>query len=66
MVRMMAALAAYALLAWAAAETLTAKIPVGDHTVELRVFVWVILAGCALLTIAHRQDRAGSAKSGDE
>jgi hypothetical protein len=66
MARLMAALAAYAVLALAAAETLTTKIPVGDHAVELRVLVWVILAGCALLTIAHRRDRTGSAKSGDQ
>ncbi len=66
MVRLIATLAAYAVLALAAAETLTAQIPVGDRKVELRVVVWVVLAGFALLTIVHRHDRAGSAKSGDE
>ncbi len=61
--RLIAALAVYALLAYAAARTLTAKIPVGEHTVELRVVVWVILGAFALLTIVHRNDR-DSARSG--
>ncbi len=65
MYRLIAALVLYAALAYAAAETLTAKIPVGDRTVELRVVVWIILAAFALLTVVHRHDRT-DAKSGDE
>ncbi len=65
MYRLMAALAVYAVLAYAAARTLTAKIPVGGHTVELRVVVWLILGAFALLTIVHRHDR-DSANSRDE
>ncbi len=65
MYRLMAALAVYAVLAYAAARTLTAKIPVGGRTVELRVVVWVILGAFALLTVVHRHDR-DSAKSGEK
>ena len=66
MFRLIAALVVYAALAYAAAQTLTGKIPVGDHTVELRVVVWVILAAFAVLTIVHRHDRTDSAKSGEK
>ncbi len=62
--RLIVALAMYAVLAYAAARTLTAKIPVGEHPVELRVVVWVVLGAFALLTIVHRKDRADS--TGDE
>ncbi len=66
MYRLIAALVLYAALAFAAAETLTAKIPVGDRRVELRVVVWIILVAFALLTIVHRHDRSDSAKSGEK
>ncbi len=56
--RLFAALAVYAVLAYVAARTLTGKIPVGDHTVELRVVVWVVLGAFALLTLMHRKDRS--------
>ncbi len=64
--RLLMALAVYAVLAYAAARTLTAKIPVGDHPVELRVVVWIILGAFAVLTVLHRNDRAGSAEGGDK
>ncbi len=64
--RFFAALAIYAVIALVAAQTLTAKIPVGDRTVELRVVVWVVLGAFALLTFMHRKDRSDSAKSGEE
>ncbi len=66
MMRLIAALAIYAVLGYAAAQTLTAKIPVGDHTVELRTVVWVVLGAFALLTVLHRRDHSDSARSGDK
>ncbi len=64
--RLFAALAVYAVLAYVAAQTLTAKIPVGDHSVELRTVVWIVLGAFALLTVMHRHDRSDAAKHGDE
>ena len=60
MMRLIIALGVYAVLAYAAAQTLTAKIPVGDHMIGLRVVVWVVLGAFALLTVVHRKDRAAS------
>ena len=39
-------------------------VPVGDHTVGLRVIVWVVLGAFALLTILHRRDRTAKDDSG--
>jgi membrane protein DedA with SNARE-associated domain len=66
MLRLMAALAVYAVLGYAAGQTLTAKVPVGEHAVELRVIVWVVLGAFALLTVMHRRDRTDAAKSGEK
>ena len=64
--RLIIALGIYAGLAYAAARTLTAQIPVGDHMIRLRVVVWVVLGAFALLTVMHRKDRAESAGRRDE
>ena len=53
--RFLAAMAAYALLALLVGLTLGGAVRIGDREIDLRIAVWILLAGLAIKTwIAHK------------
>ena len=53
--RFLAAMAAYAFIGLLAAVTLNGAVRIGDREIDLRIAVWILLAGLAIKTwIAHK------------